>query len=150
MSDGLKQYVNLKCRFIHDDKARYCGPGDTAWLQPSRAERILKEMEAKGITGAIEPMDASAPPPPPVVEEPPAEPQATEDTAQNLGTESFPSTDSSPSLCAQVLLLNSKTRRSIARSLGGPKNIKTVQADEIIEASDPDELKAASILFLGA
>ena len=146
MSDGLKQYVNLKCRFIHDDRARFCALGDTAWLQPSRAARILKEMAQKGIEDAIAPYDPTATP---IADtEPPPQVEASEETAQDLGEEMFPSELSSPSLLPQVLLLNAKTRRSIARSLGGPKNIKTAEADAILSKSNEDDLKAASVLFL--
>ena len=46
-------YKNLQCKFIHDDRARYCAIGEVAWLQPACADRILSEMKARGIDAAI-------------------------------------------------------------------------------------------------
>lgn len=123
----LIAYKNLHCRFIHDDRARYCAKGDVAWLRPARANRILSEMEARGIEAAIVKVE--------------------EKKASDSVSDSTPP-DSSPSIRDRVLLLNAKNRRAIARSLGAPKNVKTSDANALISDASEEELKTASIVYL--
>jgi len=123
----LQPYKNLRCRFIHDDRGRFCVTGDVCWLRPSRALKIIEEMQQAGIESAIKPE--------PTTQDAPA-------------SEAVPLPTSPAFDVGRVLSLNAKTRRSIARSLGAPKNVRTKIADQIIQSSEVEDLKAAASYFL--
>ena len=113
----------MHCRFIHDDRGRMCVIGDVCWLKPARAQKILEEMRKNGIESAIEPTQGA-----PVSRDP--DPTSLFDAG-----------------C--VLSLPAKARRSIARALGAPKNVRTKVADDLISNADLAELKAASAYYIG-
>jgi hypothetical protein len=122
----LQPYKNLHCRFVHDDRGRYCAIGDVCWLKPGRAEKILDEMARNGIESAIEPLEV----------------------AQDAPASDDLSLPTSPFDVGRVLSLNAKARRAIARSLGAPKNVRTKIADELIGKAEIEDLKAASAYYL--
>lgn len=121
----LQPYKNRHCRFIHDDRGRYCVIGDVCWLKPQRAEKIINEMAALGINSAISLVSSTQGAP------------ASDDL-------SLPT----PFDVGRVLSLNAKARRAIARSLGAPKNVRTKIADELIGKAEIEDLKAAAAYYL--
>ena len=121
----LQPYKNLHCKYLHDDRYKFGTVGEVVWLRPSRAKRINDQMRAEGLPEALMPLDTS------------------DAVSVDLPTLSPPFNRD----C--VFQLTAKERRSIARSLGAPKNVRTKIADQLIKDSPTETLKAAASLFLG-
>ena len=137
----LKPYRNEGCNFIHDDRGQFCPRGGVAWLQPSRAQKIIEEGAARGITGAIVPVepDSSAsgrgPRSPLSAEKPPAGSHSTSQARDDL--------------VAKFLSLHYARRKRLAKLLGAKGRLKASQADKVIKAASLEALEQHSALLEG-
>ena len=126
-------YKNISCPFIHDDRGRFCPQGSTAWLRPVRAKKIIDECEARGISGAITPVnlgdDSGA-----------GSESLTPPLSETPNSGSAPITQS-PSLIDSFLSLHHTRRKKVARLLGAQGKVKIQEADTFIKAADADELE---------
>ena len=130
--EGLKPYRNDGCSFIHDDRGRFCPVGDVAWLQPIRAKKIIEEGAARGIQGAISPIEDPT------------------DLGIGRGSQSPLSVSKPPAgslssdrddLVARFLSLHHSRRKKLAKLLGAKGRIKASQADKFIRSADLETLE---------
>ena len=133
LMNKAQPYKNISCPFIHDDRGRFCPQGSTAWLRPVRAKKIIDECEARGISGAITPVNLG--------------------DDSGAGSESLtpplsetPSSGSAPfiaraDMAAKFLSMHHTRRKKIARLLGAEGKVTSSEADKVIRSAESEELR---------